>query len=102
MNKSFVITGLLLILCATPCRAGFIIAEKLAKDCQNEKCTAYIQGAVDALLYMRPRSICIPLKTSAGQIESIVKKYAAAHPEGWRRNAGGEIYKALCEAYPCR
>lgn len=102
MNKILIISGLIALFCVTPCQAGFIIADKLAHDCVGEKCTAYIQGAVDALIYMRPRNICIPIKVSAGQVESIVKQYITAHPEGWQRNAGGEISKALTAAYPCR
>lgn len=60
----------------------------------------YVQGIADAT---EGTSIaCIPSSVTAGQVEKIVQKYLAAHPELLHQRASFLVIDALSEAFPCK
>ena len=44
---------------------------------------------------------CTPKGASLGQLARVVKKYLQDHPEFLHLDAGGLVYNALNEAFPC-
>lgn len=62
--------------------------------------SGYVTGVADTL---SGTVFCAPDRTSAVQIEAIVKKYMADHPEKWNAvTSPALIASALSTAFPCK
>ena len=66
-------------------------------------CFGFMLGARDAALITSKEGahFCIPEKVIGGQIEAIVKKYLANHPENLHLPGSLSVILALKEAFPC-
>ena len=105
-------------------RAGaFYDGRKLAEDCKQPDgsyseglCLGYVQGVADAIQVRAERRpdgtyeglspggfrSCVPAAATAAQLEAIVQKWLAGHPQTWHLGAGSLVGKALADAFPCK
>lgn len=102
----------LLLITATPARAGFFTAGQLLDRCQNESvphqlaCVFYIAGAVDAsqthhLLGDISQQFCLAEGINVVNLRQVYAEYAYAHPEEMHLPATGAVLNSFIAAFPC-
>ena len=79
-----------------------VSGNRLNEECQSNEslyCLGYASGIADT----RPlfHNICLPDSSTYGQVELVVKKYLADHPDKLHQDAVILVLEALKEAFPC-
>jgi hypothetical protein len=67
-------------------------------------CLGYIAAVADVMRYeaIAGNMACIPAGAPVGQLEDIVTRFLAAHPELWHYGAQSLVAAAFSLAFPCR
>jgi len=100
----FLIFAIMLITTPIVCMAEYKTGNALKADCESTNlglqglCLGYVMGVADALAKQK---ICTPSSVTAGQLESITKKYLNEFPERLHYSADSLVADALNKAFPC-
>jgi hypothetical protein len=86
----------------------FLSGDKLLALCRSEPttCAAYIEGVTDTINSLQdigalPRMMCQPADATVGHFAVPVTSFLETHPNIGGDGAGGLVWSALIEAYPC-
>jgi hypothetical protein len=100
----------LMLLFASPVRAGFDSGNSLHNACSGSEgeygkayCMGYSVGVADIMVYttLDGWKACIPEGATRGQVMDIVTRWLANNPQKRHYNASGLVAQALEEAFPC-
>ena len=110
IEKQFVLAAVLATSLSNPAQA--MTGNQLHQKCSHNdsfyqaQCFNYVMGVVDAateVFYsLSQQHLCLPETATAGQIESVVKKYLQEHPEHRHLNGAVLTFTALILAFPCK
>ena len=95
---------LLLLFFPIICLAEFKSGNELKTICNESdafsrgNCLGYITAVVDTF---NQKSFCPPSTVTAGQVESISKKYLNEYPERLHFSADSLVKDAMSRAFPC-
>ena len=86
----------------------FTTGQDLAAMCRKDRaaCLRYIEGGSDMVTGLQanrsmPSMICVPASAAGPDLVNTVSAFLAAHPESLDQGAGGLLWAALYDAYPC-
>ena len=103
-EMKFLIFTIMLVTTPIVCMAEYKTGNVLKADCESTSlvnqgiCLGYVMGVADALAKQK---ICAPLSVTAGQLESVTKKYLNEFPERLHYSADSLVTDALSKAFPC-
>jgi hypothetical protein len=87
---------------------SFSTGQDLAAMCKKDRpaCLKYIQGGSDMATGLQANRamasmICVPPSASGNDLINDVSAFLAAHPEALDQSAGGLLWAALYDAFPC-
>ena len=86
----------------------FTTGQDLAAVCRSDRaaCLRYIEGASDMVTGLQANRsmasmICVPGSTTGAELVNNVSKFLAVHSDSLDQGAGGLLWAALYDAYPC-
>jgi hypothetical protein len=100
--------GLATMLMAAVPGVGFKTGETLLEMCRvnQVQCTDFVAGASDAIMGLQaiaatPVLICTNPGATVDQLTKAVVKWLEAHPHAHKDGAGGLVWAALVQTFPC-
>jgi hypothetical protein len=98
----------LLILMADTSYSTFMTGKDLSAICHANRaaCIQYVEGASDMVSGYQvslatPKAVCVDPAATGEHLLDITIKFLANHPDYLDDGAGGVVWSALNEAYPC-
>jgi hypothetical protein len=87
---------------------SFTTGQDLSATCKKDRpaCLRYIEGGSDMATGLQANRamapmICVPATATGNDLVNTVSAFLTAHPESLDQSAGGLLWAALYEAYPC-
>jgi hypothetical protein len=97
--------GLLLLLAEM---STFTTGHDLSAVCRKDRaaCLKYIEGGSDMISGLQsnrsmPSMVCVSSDATGPELVNLVSSFLTAHPESLDQGAGGLLWAALYDAYPC-
>jgi len=88
--------------------ASFSTGQDLLTLCRKDQaaCLKYIEGGSDMATGLQANRamasmICVPASVTGPELVKNVSAFLAAHPDSLDRSAGGLLWGALYDIYPC-
>jgi hypothetical protein len=86
----------------------FTTGHDLAAVCKSDRaaCLKYIEGAADMVTGLQgnrsmPSMICVPANATGPELVNIVSSFLANNRDSLDQGAGGLLWAALYDSYPC-
>jgi hypothetical protein len=99
--------GLLMLLADTS-YSTFMTGKDLSAICHTNRaaCIQYVEGASDMVSEYQasqatPKAVCFDPSATGDHLADITIKFLADHPDYFDDGAGGAVWSALYEAFPC-
>jgi Rap1a immunity proteins len=100
--------GLAIMLAATVPGMGFKTGDELLEMCRvnRSQCIDFVAGASDAIgglqaIGATPVLVCTKPGVTVVQLTDVAVQWLEAHPQARKDGAGGLIWAALVETFPC-
>jgi hypothetical protein len=100
--------GLLMLLADTSF-SSFTSGKDLVAMCRANRpaCTQYVEGASDMISGFElarsiPWTVCVGPTVGGDQLVDITVKFLNDHPDSLGQGAGGLVWAALFDAFPCK
>ena len=91
---------------------GFIDGNTLYQSCISSvggtyflrSCRSYVLGVADGMLdnELDGYTACLPAHVQISQVEDVVTRFLAQHPERRHLRANSLVARAISESFPCR
>jgi hypothetical protein len=98
----------MLMLMADVSFSSFTSGKDLVAMCRADRpaCRQYIEGASDMITGFEvnrsiPWTVCTGASVTGDQLVDVTTKFLAGHPDSLDQGAGGLIWAALYDAWPC-